>query len=65
MNLLACFRRRSRYTVTVFMSKDGWRFRAMAANHEILFQSEAYTRPGDAERAAKALCAAKLEFKHP
>ena len=65
MNILACFRRRARYTVTVFMSKDGWRFRAQAANNEILFQSEAYTRPGDAERAAKALCAAKLEFKRP
>lgn len=64
MKLLDIFKPRARYTVTVFMAKDGWRFRAKAANHEILFQSEAYERPTDAERAAKALCKARLEFKN-
>ena len=57
------WRKRSVYSVYVFRALDAWRFNAKAANGEILFQSEAYTRPDDAKRAAKALCAAKLEFK--
>lgn len=61
---MICFwRKRAIYTVYVFRALDAWRFNAKAANGEILFQSEAYTRPEDAKRAARALCAARLEFK--
>lgn len=37
----------------VYESKDGWRWRLLAANNRIIADSgEAYTRKRDAERAA-------------
>lgn len=47
--------------ITVFkdMSRE-WRFNARAKNMEIIFQSEAYTRKADAQRAARAL--SKYQF---
>lgn len=49
-----------RYVLSVFPDAVGFRFHAKAANGEILFQSESYTRREDAERAAVALTKAKL-----
>jgi uncharacterized protein YegP (UPF0339 family) len=44
--------RRGRYEV--FCGLGGWYWRLVAANGEIVAQSEAYTRPADARRGAHA-----------
>lgn len=36
----------------VFQASDGWRWRLVAANGEIVSQSESYTRKDDAARGA-------------
>lgn len=41
--------------VIVYMSKDGWRWRAQAGNNEIVAQGESHTRKEDAERAAASV----------
>ena len=37
----------------VFKSRDGWRWRLKAANHEVLSIGEAYTRRRDAVRGVQ------------
>lgn len=37
----------------VFPADDGWRWRLLASNGEIVAVSEGYTRKADAERGAK------------
>jgi uncharacterized protein YegP (UPF0339 family) len=39
----------------VYESDDGWRWRCVAANGEIVAAGEAHTREHDAVRAAKSL----------
>lgn len=46
--------------IEIFASADGWRFRVVGANGEVQAQSEAYTRPGDAQRGAHDLVATIL-----
>jgi uncharacterized protein YegP (UPF0339 family) len=41
--------------IEVYPSPDGWRFRAIAANGEIVANGEAYTRKWSAKRAARSL----------
>lgn len=41
--------------VQVFKRDDGWRFRAKAANGEIVATGEAYKRKSDAVAAAEAI----------
>ena len=69
--MIHLFCRRKVYTLHIFETgivaalkvpdtESSWHFHAKAANGEILFQSEGYTRKEDAERAAVALTKAKL-----
>lgn len=41
--------------IEVFEGADGWRFRALGANGEIVAQSEVYADKGKAKRGVKAL----------
>lgn len=47
-----CTGRRRDY-LEVFKSKDGWRWRLRAGNHEVISIGEAYGRRHDAVRGAK------------
>ena len=42
-------------TFRVYQSQDGWRWRLVGANGEIVAQGEAYTRKADALRAVRRL----------
>ncbi len=46
---------RAAKTAELFKSEDGWRFRLIASNGEVIAASEAYSRKIDARNAAKAL----------
>jgi uncharacterized protein YegP (UPF0339 family) len=50
-------------TIDLFESASGsgFHFRGVAENGEIVFQSEEYTRRGDAKRAAKSIASATFE----
>lgn len=41
--------------VEVYMGEDGYRWRALGANGEIVAEGEAHTTRGDAERAASGV----------
>ena len=41
--------------VEVYEASDGWRFRAIGGNGEIMATGEAFTRKASAKRAAKRL----------
>jgi len=46
---------RAAKSAELFKGEDGWRFRLVAANGEVIAASEAYVRKTDARNAAKAL----------
>lgn len=49
--------------LSVYRSRDGWRWRIKAANGEIVAQGENYTRLYDARRSARRFIALVLRFK--
>ena len=42
--------------IEVYPTADGWRWRRIAGNNEIIASGEAHTRAGDAVRAAYRAC---------
>lgn len=54
---------RKTYTLSIIPFGVNWGWHAKAKNGEIVASGEGYSRREDAERAAKALCAARLVFK--
>ena len=42
-------------TIEVYRGSDGWRWRAIAPNGEIVANGEAYTRKGSAKRGVRKL----------
>lgn len=61
MKCLNWLKPRPRLECELFQDLKGeWRFRVKASNHEIVAQSEAYTRRESAEDTARMLCGARL-----
>ena len=51
--------------VELFKGKDGWRWRMVGTNGEILSTSEAYANKASAERTVKLVKDALANRKHP
>ncbi|HEY3434255.1 MAG TPA: DUF1508 domain-containing protein [Solirubrobacterales bacterium] len=52
-------KRKARFVT--YQSKDGWRWRLIAANNRIIATGEAHTREADARRAADVVRLAIIE----